>query len=91
MHVWQNTPIFSGYIRNHFNLGSELHMTTVRMEMEHFCFSGMGGRPGGIGGMYVGPDDPIFSGRFPGRGGMPGMGGKSFGADFLPFSAEYLA
>ena len=31
----------------------------------------MGGRPGGIGGMYVGPDDPIFSGRFPG-GGMGG-------------------
>lgn len=22
--------------------------------------------------MYVGPDDPIFSGRFPGRGGMGG-------------------
>ena len=22
--------------------------------------------------MYVGPDDPIFAGRFPGRGGMGG-------------------
>ncbi|CAK0785666.1 hypothetical protein CVIRNUC_008877 [Coccomyxa viridis] len=44
----------------------------------------MGGQPGGIGGMYVGPDDPIFSGRFPGGGmGGPGFSGRGGGGDPL--------
>ncbi|CAL5228110.1 g11185 [Coccomyxa viridis] len=52
---------------------------------------GLGGpeRPGGIGGMYVGPDDPIFAGRFPGRGGMggdfgPGISGRGRGRGSFP-------
>lgn len=81
----RTTPSSPGILEITATRGSKLHMTTLKPEMEHSCFLGMGGRPGGIGGMYVGPDDPIFSGRFPGRGGMPGMGGKSFGADFALF------